>query len=356
MKPEQFAQTLLDWYDSHGRHDLPWQQQRTPYTVWLSEIMLQQTQVTTVIPYYLRFIDTFPTISDLALAPLDTVLHLWTGLGYYARARNLHKAAQIIHTEHGGDFPQDIETVMALPGVGRSTAGAILAQSLEQRHPILDGNVKRVLTRLHAIVGPPGQKKVENQLWELAEHYTPHTRLADYTQAIMDLGATLCSRRPDCRRCPFRHDCAALQEGDPTAYPTPKARKELPVRTTQMLLLENPAGYILLQQRPPTGIWGGLWSLPECPADTDINQWCRDQLGLQIETTRRGDNLRHTFSHFHLDIQPVYATLSNGKRNNHTEHLMEAGNTVWYNCAQPDARGLPTPVKRLLKGLTEPQT
>lgn len=347
MSPDTFAQTLLDWYDQHGRHDLPWQQRRSLYFSWLSEIMLQQTQVATVIPYFERFTTTFTTINQLAKAPLDEVLHLWTGLGYYARARNLHKAAQIISADYNGQFPTNFDSVLELPGIGRSTAGAILAQALGQRHSILDGNVKRVLTRLHAIEGWPGQKVVENQLWELAEMYTPYERLADYTQAIMDLGATLCSRKPDCDHCPFQADCQACQQGTPTDYPTRKPRKTLPVRSTHMLLLENEHGQVLLQQRPPTGIWGSLWSLPECPVQTDISNWCQDQFGLLVGQIRPGEVLRHTFSHFHLDIHPVHASLKD-----HTACVMEPNSTVWYNSAQPDARGLPTPVKRLLEGLT----
>lgn len=347
MNPTTFTNTLLDWFDQHGRHDLPWQQTRSPYFTWLSEIMLQQTQVATVIPYFENFTSTFPTVNDLAQASLDEVLHLWTGLGYYARGRNLHKSAQIISTDYAGQFPTNFDCVIELPGIGRSTAGAILAQALGQRHPILDGNVKRVLTRLHAVEGWPGQKNVENQLWVLAEKYTPHARLADYTQAIMDLGATLCTRKPYCDNCPFQVDCQAYQLGTPTAFPTSKPRKTLPVRSTHMLLLENEHGQVLLQQRPPTGIWGSLWSLPECPVETDISDWCRDQLGLVVEQVQAGKLLRHTFSHFHLDIHPVHASLKD-----HTDSVMEPNSTVWYNSAQPDARGLPTPVKRLLEGLT----
>jgi len=345
VHPETFSTTLLAWFDQHGRHGLPWQQRGNAYFTWLSEIMLQQTQVATVIPYFERFTDMFPTISDLAEAPLDAVLHQWTGLGYYARARNLHKAAQAIVEQHDGLFPTAFDDVVALPGIGRSTAGAILAQAFDQRQPILDGNVKRVLARLHVVEGWPGKKAVENRLWQLAEAATPQQRVADYTQAIMDLGATLCTpRKPDCPRCPFQAECLACQQGTPTDYPGSKPRKTLPVRTTHMLLVQKGGDAVLLQQRPPSGIWGSLWSLPECPLDTDIPQWCHEQLGLQIEQLQHGEVIRHTFSHFHLDIHPVHARLKD-----HTSLVMESAPTVWYNSRQPDVRGLPAPVKLLLE-------
>jgi len=337
---------LLAWFDRHGRHDLPWQQPRDPYRVWVSEIMLQQTQVSTVIPYFERFMARFPTITSLANASQDEVLHLWTGLGYYARARNLHRAAQHIRDEHQGRFPRDYDTVLALPGIGRSTAGAILAQALDQRYAILDGNVKRVLTRYYAISGWPGSKAVENRLWELAEITTPSHRVADYTQAIMDLGATVCGRTPDCGVCPLSATCQARTAGNPRAYPTPKPRKSLPVRKTTMLMLQNPQGLVLLEQRPAAGIWGGLWSLPECPPDRDPTEYCLASLGLVMHQTEIGAHLRHTFSHFHLDISTLHARVTPLGRT-----VMEGRPQVWYNCRQPDARGLPAPVKSLLEDL-----
>jgi len=344
---DSFHQLLLGWFDHHGRHDLPWQADRNPYRVWVSEIMLQQTQVTTVIPYFERFMTRFPAVTQLAEAKLDEVLHLWTGLGYYARARNLHKAAQIIASGHAGRFPDVFEDALALPGIGRSTAGAILAQSLGRRHAILDGNVKRVLTRLHAIEGWPGQKTVEDQLWQLAEQYTPDARLADYSQAIMDLGATVCTRgKPRCGDCPVGELCLARQHKTVGQYPSSKPKKTLPVRQTHMLLLQDRHGQFLLQQRPPTGIWGGLWSFPECPLETDIDAWCEQQLGLVIGPAQQGDVLRHTFSHFHLDIHPIRASLKD-----HTDRVMEATATLWYNTRQPDALGLPGPVKQMLEQL-----
>ena len=240
-KNHTFSQKLLNWYSVHGRHNLPWQKNRNLYRVWVSEIMLQQTQVITVIPYFERFLTRFPDSRSLADASQDKVLHLWTGLGYYARARNLHKTAQVIRDDYKDQFPDKFDSVLALPGIGPSTAGAILAQALGQRHVILDGNVKRVLTRLYAIEGWPGKKSVENQLWELAASLTPEQHLTDYTQAIMDLGATACARKPDCPACPVTDLCSAHQQGNVTNYPTPKKCKTLPIKATQMLLLKNEA-------------------------------------------------------------------------------------------------------------------
>lgn len=313
--------------------------------MWVSEIMLQQTQVATVIPYFERFMARFPNSRALADASQDEVLHLWTGLGYYARARNLHKAAQVIRDDYADQFPEDFDSVLALPGIGRSTAGAILAQALGQRHVILDGNVKRVLTRLYAIEGWPGKKAVENQLWELAESLTPEHQLTDYTQAIMDLGATVCGRKFNCSICPVVELCAAQAQDHVSAYPTPKARKTLPVKKTQMLILQNEHGDVLLQQRPPSGIWGGLWSLPEYTNinEKDIKQWCEQQLGLTIHDYEIQPELRHTFSHFHLDITPVVSRIK-GPAN----HVMEAANRVWYNTQRPELLGLPAPVLKIL--------
>ena len=338
-----FSDRLLRWYASKGRHDLPWQNDRSLYRVWVSEIMLQQTQVTTVIPYFERFMARFPDINSLANATVDEVLHLWTGLGYYARARNLHQAAITMRDEHDGQFPEDFEQVLALKGIGRSTAGAILAQALGQRHVILDGNVKRVLTRLYAIEGWPGKKTIEDQLWALAETLTPYDQLTDYTQAIMDLGATLCNRKPRCETCPVREHCQASQQGIATLFPTPKPRKTLPVKQARMLILRNQKGEILLEQRPPSGIWGGLWSLPECPEEK-IQPWCETTLGYKVKTSELKPVIRHTFSHFHLDITPVFAELKGP-----TNHVMEAANRVWYNTQQPEELGLPAPVLKILQ-------
>ena len=339
-----FATQVLSWFEQHGRHDLPWQQPRDAYRVWLAEIMLQQTQVSTVIPYFQRFLARFPTLAALAAAPLDEALHLWSGLGYYARGRNLHKAAQQIVAQYHGEFPRDFDSVAGLPGIGRSTAGAILAQAFGQRHAILDGNVKRVLTRYYAMAGWPGQKSVETQLWQHALNLTPAQRVADYTQAIMDLGATLCTRtKPQCVACPLQSDCCAHAAGDPTAYPHRKPRKVLPTKTTRMLLLSPDQVHVLLQHRPPVGIWGGLWSFPECPLDSDPHQWCQQQWQIEITATHVLPELRHTFSHFHLAIEPLAAQVLNP-----AQGVMDSAQFIWYNTHTPDARGLPKPVQSLL--------
>ena len=306
--------------------------------------MLQQTQVSTVIPYFDRFVNRFPTVRSLAEAEQDEVLHLWTGLGYYARARNLHKAAQIIHSDYNDKFPTDFEQVLALPGIGRSTAGAILAQACNQRHPILDGNVKRVLTRLHAIEGWPGNKKVETELWQLAEKYTPHENIVDYTQAIMDLGATVCTRRaPDCPGCPLHDKCEAFRQERVKQFPTPKPRKTLPVKSARMLMLfQNKS--CLLEQRPATGIWGNLWSFPECPNEQEPAAFIRHAYGLEPESISSLSPLRHTFSHFHLDIEPLLIQVK------YPHNLvMDNDRLVWYNTLSPDQRGLPAPVVKLLE-------
>ena len=335
---------LLAWFDRHGRKDLPWQKSREPYRIWVAEIMLQQTQVSTVIPYYERFLKRFPTVQTLARAKLDSVLHHWTGLGYYARARNLKKAAEQIVREHGGRFPRTMEAVSALPGIGRSTAGAILAFAFGQRHPILDGNVKRVLTRLHAIDTPVAQRDTEHKLWELAERYTPKTRVADFTQAIMDLGATLCrTRKPDCPSCPLRQDCAAHAQGHPEKFPVRAAGKTVPVRKIAMLMIRDTHGRVLLTQRPPAGVWGGLWGFPECAPEVSAADHCRAALGLRIKTGTPWPLRRHGFSHFQLHITPIPARLA-GTSN----VAMECAPAVWYNLEKPDARGLAAPVKKLL--------
>ena len=350
MNPEQFSQQLLSWYDQHGRHHLPWKHELSAYHVWVSEIMLQQTQVATVIPYFERFMQRFPTLQSLAAAKQDEVLHLWTGLGYYARGRNMHNAAQQIMAQHAGEFPVDFDHVIALPGIGRSTAGAILAQAMGQRHAILDGNVKRVLCRYHALEGWPGERAIEKHLWELAESHTPQQRVADYTQAIMDLGASLCRRsKPLCQGCPLQEGCQARQQKRQAELPERKAKKDKPVRTTRMLILTNPQGEVLLQRRPPTGLWGGLWTLPQCNDDSaELGAWVATELALEIEQISIWPAMRHSFSHYHLDITPIVA--SSLPINN---RIMEAEASVWYNSQQPDERGLAAPVVTLLQQLQQ---
>jgi A/G-specific adenine glycosylase len=344
-----FAKQLLQWFDRHGRHDLPWQTDRTPYRVWISEIMLQQTQVTTVIPYFDRFMDRFATIEELAAAQTDQVLHLWTGLGYYARARNLHKAAKFIVETNGSSFPDTVDGLMELDGIGQSTAGAIAAISMGVRAPILDGNVKRVLARYHSIPGWPEQSSVKKQLWDIAESLTPHDRVDDYTQAIMDLGATVCTRsKPACQDCPFQLDCEAHQQDRVTEFPGKKVKKTLPVKSVAMFILHNAAGEVLLEKRPATGIWGSLYSLPESAEPSSIPKL----VGASIDS--RADNvseelekIRHSFSHYHLDITPVRIQA------NKLDEIAETDRWLWYPLDHSLEVGLAAPVKKLLSKLAE---
>jgi A/G-specific adenine glycosylase len=300
-----------------------------------------------VIAYYHRFIQRFPDVQSLADAPPDEVLHLWTGLGYYARARNLQKAAQRVRDVHGGRFPRDMESVQALPGIGRSTAGAILALATGARHPILDGNAKRVLARHGAIAGWPGEKRVEERLWSLSEALTPKTRVADYTQAIMDLGATLCTRSaPRCSECPVAADCRARVLGRQARYPAPKPRKAMPVRRTRMLMLIAD-GAVLLEKRPPAGIWGGLWGFPELGAEADVADWCRARFGAAPGRTEVRPVLRHSFSHFHLDIEPLELSLPAAAV------VQEGAGSRWQPLGVTPKLGLAAPVKRLFETLVE---
>ena len=338
---KNFAQRLIDWQKQHGRHGLPWQQTRDPYAVWLSEIMLQQTQVASVIPYYQRFIARFPDFAALAAASQDEVLAHWSGLGYYARGRNLHRAAQLVVTQHGGVFPSDPESVVALPGIGRSTAAAILAFSYGQRRAILDGNVKRVLARCFGIEGYPGAKAVENRLWQQAEALLPESGIEAYTQALMDLGATLCTRKPSCAVCPLGSGCVAYNEKRVAELPTPKPRKPLPQKETAMLVLLR-RGEVYLEKRPPTGIWGGMWSLPEAPVlATDALV----RLGMAGAEVSPLPERQHTFTHFRLRIVPrVFAV---------TEPLpgvREPGG-LWLALADALGAALPKPVRDILQGL-----
>lgn len=345
-----FATRLLNWFDKHGRKDLPWQQDISPYRVWVSEIMLQQTQVNTVIPYYLAFMKAFPSVTRLARAPADQVLHHWTGLGYYARARNLHKTAQIITSDYGGEFPGSVQELEALPGIGRSTAGAIVSIAFKKRAAILDGNVKRVLARHQTIGGWPGDAATLKALWDVSETVTPTQRIAAYTQAIMDLGATLCTRsKPDCANCPVAADCQAYAAGAQSEYPGKKPKKALPVKTTQMLMIEAPGQQILLEQRPANGIWGGLWSFPELSEAQAAEDYCLSRFGDQGKITP-WPTLRHTFSHYHLDIQPVHVLLPK-----ESSTIMEDNRLLWYNSPSAPEVGLAAPVKKLLGRLLKPQ-
>lgn len=342
-----FASAILKWYDAYGRKNLPWQHNKSAYSVWLSEIMLQQTQVATVIPYYQRFLQRFPSVVDLANAEQDEVLHLWTGLGYYARARNLHKAAKMVAEQYHGEFPLELEQMNALPGIGRSTAAAVLSSVHKQPHAILDGNVKRTLSRAFAVEGWPGQKTVENQLWQLAEAHTPNTDVDKYNQAMMDMGAMVCTRsKPKCTLCPVADLCQANKQGNPLDYPGKKPKKEKPVKETWFAMLHY-NHQVWLEQRPQSGIWGGLFCFPQ--NEHSQLEDLLDQRGIKQSDIRTQKTLiafRHTFSHYHLDITPILLDLSK-----QPDMVMEASNGLWYNLANPEEVGLAAPVKQLLESL-----
>jgi A/G-specific adenine glycosylase len=345
MPTNTFSKKLIRWHGKHGRKHFPWQENKTPYRVWVSEIMLQQTQVTTVTPYYLKFMETFPDIQDLANADIDKVLHLWTGLGYYTRARNLHKTAQQIQSKFSGKFPTDIDDVITLPGIGRSTAGAILAFSQHQRHPILDGNVKRVLTRFNAIVGFPGQRQNELALWELADTLTPKKDVAIYTQAIMDLGATVCTRtKPRCDECPMEKECKARITDTTHLYPEKKPKKTTPTKRT-LFIIPLHKGKVLLHKRPDDGIWGGLWSFIETSEEQleSLTLHCQNQLGLEISRLEALPPIKHTFSHYHLIATPVIAHATKK-----SYLAMEGHTTRWFDLDSPFTIGLAAPIKKIL--------
>jgi len=340
-----FSDRLLAWFDDHGRKDLPWQHDITPYHVWLSEIMLQQTQVSTVIDYYNRFIKRYDNVQALAAADLDDVLALWTGLGYYARARNLYKATQIIVERHQGQLPSTIDELMALPGIGRSTAGAIMALGYHQRHAILDGNVKRVLTRYAAISGWPGKKDIEQKLWQLAEQLLPTHRVGSYIQAQMDLGATICTRsKPLCSQCPLITDCKAYLSGNPTQYPSSKPKKAIPQRQTYWLIVRTESGLILLEQRPNKGIWGGLWSFPEFESLDDVKCFYQQNFDAHKDNLEQQETIRHIFTHYKLDIFPylVHSSVC-------SQPITDFEGLGWHTKNDALRLGLPAPVKAFLK-------
>lgn len=337
IDPDSFAGRLLDWWRVHGRHDLPWQIDRSPYRVWVSEIMLQQTQVATVVPYFHRFMDRFPDLERLARADLDDVLAAWTGLGYYARARNLHAAARACIDRHGGALPADAELLHALPGIGKSTAHAILAQAWNRRAAILDGNVKRVLSRHAAIEGWPGRRAVEKALWLEAERRTPETDAADYTQAVMDLGATLCTARsPACSACPVSRDCLARKAGRVSEFPGRKPKKKRPQRRALYLVIRNQDDEVLLMPRPPSGIWGGLWCFPESASDPS------PRCGSRRESLA---SIVHEFSHFRLVMDFLHVDDEDCRK------IADSPGGRWVKPDQADRLGLPRPVQRLLKDL-----
>lgn len=340
-----FAQQLIRWHKQHGRQGLPWQGCRDPYAVWLSEIMLQQTQVASAIPYYQRFLGNFPDIASLAAAAQDEVLAHWSGLGYYSRARNLHRAAQIMVERHDGEFPREFEQILALPGIGRSTAAAISAFAFGAREAILDGNVKRVLARYRAVPGYPGEKKVEDVLWRHAESLLPEAAIEIYTQALMDLGATLCTRnKPNCAICPVSMDCAAWQQGRQAEFPQPRPRKALPEKSTTMLLFMC-QGRVFLEKRPPTGIWGGLWSFPESDGAEDAQQYGNIRFGFETDSPVSRPAMRHVFTHFRLHINLLLLNVRQ------TQPQVRQQDGMWLTIEAAMETAIPTPVRKLLASI-----
>ncbi len=344
-----FANRLLAWFEEHGRHDLPWQIEKTPYRVWVSEVMLQQTQVTTVVPYFERFVRRFPDVRSLARAELDEVLHLWTGLGYYARGRNLHAAARQIVAAAPPDteppFPDTLEALTALPGIGRSTAGAILSIAFGKPVPILDANVRRVLCRFHGLTGPPGEQATENALWSFAENHTPADRPGDYTQAIMDFGAKHCRRtNPACTACPVHERCFAFANGMQDGLPTPPPRRDRQARAVRAFVLIDSDGACLLEQRDATGVWGGLWSPVERPFDKDVRSFVREW-DIDVERSAAPPPFRHSFTHFHLDVTPHYLWVRRRPA------ATEDGGFAWYRPNDGREIGLSGVARRLLAGL-----
>lgn len=342
---DTFAARLLEWFDVNGRHDLPWQHPRSPYRVWLSEIMLQQTQVQVATPYFERFIAALPSLPALAAAPMDDVLALWSGLGYYSRARNLHRAAQLCMLEHAGELPRDRDALVALPGIGRSTAAAILAQAWGDRHAILDGNVKRVLARYHGVEGWPGSTPIERQLWGFADQHLPADRMADYTQAQMDLGATVCSRaRPACTSCPLAGDCVAHLHGRTNELPTRKPAKTIPRRQAHVLWLEDIEGRVLLQKRPPVGIWASLWTLPQADDDTGVDAFLHEHIDDRAGAGELLPQIAHAFSHYKLDLMPRRwrdVALAGSVQDN--------VDLRWVAPESLSTLGIPAPIRRLLE-------
>lgn len=340
-----FSSRLIAWQKQYGRHDLPWQNTADPYAIWVSEIMLQQTQVSAVIGYYRKFMQQFPDIAALAAATEDEVLQHWSGLGYYSRARNLHNAAQTIMDEHNGAFPQDFATIQTLSGIGRSTAAAIASFAFNQVQTILDGNVKRVLTRHFAIEGWPGAQKIEKALWSLAESLLPETDMVAYTQGLMDLGATLCTRsKPQCQRCPLRETCKAYQEQRVHQLPTPKPRKTIPEKNTTMIILQQ-GDAVMLEKRPSTGIWGGLWSFPEVDDNADCLLLAQHQFGVSARLKESLPTLSHAFTHFRLHIKPQPLEV--------IAPTPKAGGPgqIWLSIEDAVGAAIPTPVRKILLSL-----
>ena len=347
MTCTDFSTRIIAWQKRHGRHDFPWQNTREPYRIWLSEIMLQQTQVATVIPYYARFLEKFPTLRDLASASEDEVLALWSGLGYYSRGRNLLRTAQIVAEQFGGEFPDAIDDILALPGIGQSTAAAISAFAFGERQAILDGNVKRVFARHFGVAGFPGDKKIETKLWRVANQALPKNNIEAYTQGLMDLGATVCLRtRPLCLACPVGDSCAAKSEGRIHELPAPRPKKAVPEKSTTMLIISH-AGEVLLEKRPPTGVWAGMWCFPELQNGASSRGACRERYGLEITALKPWDVLQHGFTHFKLSITPQPI-----KVEKKLSRAAEPG-VMWLSIDDALTTAIPKPVRALLTKLGE---
>jgi A/G-specific adenine glycosylase len=345
MRDATFATRVITWQKRHGRHDLPWQNTRDPYRIWLSEIMLQQTQVATVIPYYARFLEKFPTLRGLAKASEDEVLALWSGLGYYSRGRNLLRAAQIVGEKFSGEFPKVFENILALPGVGQSTAAAISAFVFSERRAILDGNVKRVFARHFGIAGFPGEKKVEGKLWDVANEALPKNNIEAYTQGLMDLGATVCVRtRPLCLACPVEDSCIAKRDGRIHELPAPRPKKMIPEKSTTMLIIAH-EGEVLLEKRPPTGVWAGMWCFPEVQNGGSAREACRERYGLDTNVPKPWDVLEHGFTHFKLSITPQPIEVKKKM-----SHAAEPG-VMWLSIGDALTAAIPKPVRTLLTKL-----
>jgi A/G-specific adenine glycosylase len=343
--PGRFAASIIDWQRTHGRHDLPWQRSRDPYRIWLSEIMLQQTQVSAVIPYYERFLARFPDVRSLAAAREEEVLRLWSGLGYYARARNLHRAARQIAGARAGAFPATAQELEQLPGIGRSTAAAVAALAFGERAAILDGNVKRVLARSFGVRGWPGTPQVQAQLWGLAERLLPARGIQAYTQGLMDLGATLCTRaKPRCGECPVAEACAARQAGEPERFPSPRPRREAPTRAATWLVVRH-RGVLALESRPPAGLWGGLWTFPELGGDT-LEAYCRARFGTAAASVRKLPRIEHAFTHFRLSVRPILCELPHDAPRRRQRGLR------WLTLETAVQGPVPAPVRRLLRELS----
>lgn len=348
--PSTFADNLIAWQRVHGRHDLPWQGTRDAYRIWVSEIMLQQTQVSTVVPYYRRFMARFADVATLAAADEDAVLAHWSGLGYYSRARNLHAAAKAICALHGGVFPDELKAAVALPGIGRSTASAILAFAYGARLPILDGNVKRVLARCFGIRGFPGESAVEAALWQQAERLLPAQDIEAYTQGLMDLGASLCTRRaPRCGDCPVSGCCEALRRDAIAELPTPRPRRAVPHRRTTMLVLQRESR-VLLEKRPAPGIWGGLWCLPEIAPDEDPVGASAARYGVEAVAAQPMRPVEHAFTHFRLTITPARLAVAA------VVSTAEEPGRRWWSLEEARNAGLPAPVRRILERLSAEKT